>query len=44
MNISPNITWEILKLAPTYSKRLKNPSLPPRETSNYHSFHQKTPY
>ena len=37
MNISRTITWEILKLVPAYSNTSRMPSLPPRETSNYHS-------
>ena len=31
------ITWEILKLASTTARHKKMPSLPPWETSNYHS-------
>ena len=46
--ISSTITWEILKIASTYSKKKKNkktkmPSLSPWETNNHHSPITKDP-
>ena len=40
INISPTITWEILKLVPSYNKTLKKkPPSPPQKISHHH----KTP-
>ena len=35
-NISPTITWEILKICTRLQQDIKMPSLPPQETINYH--------
>ena len=35
INISPTITWEILKLAHAYKKHEKEPPLPPRKISHH---------